>query len=125
DDRPAPYLACASPDSSDRSGGGATLSHVLGAGAIGGRVVASSAEHGVCVVATATPGQAESVFQGQQAFSSWAAFPSALKLAPGLLDHPQDGRDGGGDGRLRTTHGERLRRPKDRKGGSGGDGSGG
>ncbi|CAM9423631.1 unnamed protein product, partial [Ectocarpus sp. 12 AP-2014] len=125
DARPAPYLACASPDS-DRGGSGATLSHVLGAGAIGGRVVASSAEHGVCVVATATPGEAESVFQGQQAFSSWVAFPSALKLAPGLLHHPHEGRDGGGgDGRLRTTHGERLRRPKDRKGGSRDNGNGG
>ncbi|CAM9519204.1 unnamed protein product, partial [Scytosiphon promiscuus] len=119
-DRPAPYLACAPPQSSiDHEDGNARVppksSHLqglLGSGAAGARVVSSSHKHGVCVLATATPSEANRVFSGSEGPGDsssagvpykWVALPSALKIAPGLLDHGEA-----------TTHGERLHRAKPR-----------
>lgn len=139
-DRPAPYLACAAPPHHSNDDGNARvpaqrtphLQGLLDSGAAGGRVVSSSDEHGVCVLATATPREAERVFLSSEGSSSsdgvpykWVAFPSALKIAPGLLDHGSNGNgdDGGAVGggregqRLATTHGERLhpRKPRSSK----------
>ncbi|CAN0218973.1 unnamed protein product, partial [Hapterophycus canaliculatus] len=149
--RPAPYLACAPPHDNSSNGhndGNARISGqlphlqgLLNSGAAGGRVVSSSDEHGVCILTTVTPSEAERVFRSADGSSpssfarvpyKWVALPSALKIAPGLLDHGGGGItgvdgdvDNGPAGpRMATTHGKRLYRGKPRSSESSGKDSG-
>lgn len=66
-----------------------------------------SSEHGACFIATASHAQARVVAADHDRFGleSLAPFPSAMKLAPGLLEHPQDNRSG----RLSASHGASMR----------------
>ena len=103
-DQRAPYLACA------EYGNGReamkTLKGFLSSEAV--RPASNTVDTGACFIVTASNEQATviSTHPGQFWLLSVGPFPSALKLAPGLLDHTNDGNS---SERLTTTHGERMR----------------
>ena len=100
----APYLACA------KNGKGRVainlLKEFLSPEAV--RPASNTVETGACFIVTASNEQAASISAHPEEFwlSSVGPFPSALKMAPGLLDHKNDGSS---SERLTTTHGERMR----------------
>ncbi|CAN0373868.1 unnamed protein product, partial [Laminaria digitata] len=108
----APHLACAEYGRGLQAAEG--LQTFLSAEAV--KPVHHSSEHGACFVVTASDAQAVELSAGRAGFdlASVGPFPSALKLAPGILEH-----DGGGSasaqeesndlGRLTTTHGFKMR----------------
>lgn len=71
------------------------------------RPVSHSSEHGACFIATASHAQVDAIAAEHDWFGleSLAPFPSAMKLAPGLLEHGQDYRSG----RLSASHGASMR----------------
>lgn len=80
------------------------------------RPVSHSSVHGACFIVTASHGQAAEILEDSSEFNlvSFGPFPSALKIAPGLLEYNTvKGSSHGGprDGsvRLTTTHGVLLR----------------
>ena len=72
------------------------------------QLVAHSEEDGACYFATASHREAAAIAKHHQRFKlrTCAPFPSALKVAPGLLEH---GRSNGPD-RLGTRHGAMIRK---------------
>lgn len=83
----APYLACAR----YKKGGEALsrLRNYLQRTDRAVRTVFQTQEHGACFLATTTPDAASVVSRDLESFGLWSfgAFPSVLKLAPGLLEH--------------------------------------
>lgn len=81
------------------------LEGLLSSGAV--RAVSHSSEHGVCFLVTASHAQVGQILADDDQFglTSLAPFPSAMKLAPGLLEHRNDSRTG----RLSASHGTSLR----------------
>lgn len=71
------------------------------------RPVSHSKEHGACFFATASHAQVAAIAAQRDRFGleSLAPFPSALKLAPGVLEHAEDNRSG----RLSARHGTSMR----------------
>ena len=71
------------------------------------RPVSHSREHGACFFATASHAQVAAIAAEHDRFGleSLAPFPSALKLAPGVLKHAEDNRSV----RLSTRHGASMR----------------
>ena len=100
----APYLACAEYG----KGREATnrLKEFLSSEAV--RPASNTVETGACFIVTASNAQATSISAHAEQFwlLSVGPVPSALKLAPGLLDHNDNGNS---SERLTTTHGERMR----------------
>lgn len=99
----APHLACAG-----YGHGNKIFSHLkelLSPEAV--RLVSHSKQHGVCFIATASHTQAAAIAagSGQIGLESIAPFPSALKVAPGLLEHQQSSHAG----RLTASHGPSMR----------------
>ena len=72
------------------------------------RPVAHSEEHGACYFATASHDDAAAIKENLEQFrlKSFAPFPSALKVAPGLLEHGHSN----GASRLRARHGAMMRK---------------
>lgn len=75
--------------------------------------VAHSFSHGMCFFATASYAEAKTISVDPARFSllSVGPFPSALKLAPGLLEHGGNSHSFGADipsGRLTTRHGSSM-----------------
>lgn len=70
-----------------------------------------SSTHGACFFVTASHSQVEAMSAADPALVSAGPFPSALKIAPGLLDHGDSTEPGAGDGlgRLSTTYGVSMR----------------
>lgn len=114
DDQAAPYFACTAPSilttttttappADTQAGviGHHTLSRLQSilnsqwsSGKDKVRVVSNSDKHGVCFVATATLAEAEGILtksSEEGLLVSWVPFPSVLKLAPGLLNHNDNG----------------------------------
>lgn len=141
-DQPAPYLACTSPEYKNGHQALLYLQNQLSSSA-SARVVSSSDEHGICFLASATLEEADAIrtqpkkdAQGAQVLSFWVPFPSALKLAPELLNYegnnseiePHDSRTKNGaatdnmrksgGARLTTRHGDSLVRAANGEGGS-------
>ncbi|CAM9412698.1 unnamed protein product, partial [Laminaria digitata] len=86
DDPRAPHLACAE-DGNGREAA-ARLNALLAPESV--RPVSHSTEHGVCFMVTASQAQADALMSPGQAgleLESVGPFPSALKMAPGLLHH--------------------------------------
>lgn len=106
-----PYLACAG-DGNGGSEAFARLQRFLSPGAV--RPVFVSGEHGTCFVATASHSQAVAFVaneEDQLGLASFAPFPSALKLAPSLLEHGAGGAaNDKPKGRLDAIHGAPMRR---------------
>ena len=109
--RKAPHLACA-----EYSGGRLALTklgELLSENAL--RRVSNHREHGTCFFATASLSQATTVSEDLEGYglTSFSPVPSALKLAPGLLNHeglvPADAAREESEQRLTTTHGSRMR----------------
>ncbi|CAM9533797.1 unnamed protein product [Scytosiphon promiscuus] len=105
---PSPYLACSPYGGGQQAS--ATLRSLVNPSMI--RPVSSTRMHGACFMVTASHAEAEAVSQGF-AWSSFGAFPAALKIAPGLLEH-NDCSDTAEAGdcsteRLSTTHGISMR----------------
>ena len=100
----APYLACAEYGEGRKAM--KRLKEFLSPEAI--RPASNTVETGTCFIVTASNEHATSISAHQKEFwlSSVGPFPSALKLAPGLLDHNNDGIP---SERLTTTHGKRMR----------------
>ncbi|CAB1107200.1 unnamed protein product [Ectocarpus sp. CCAP 1310/34] len=79
------------------------------------RVVSHSEDHGACFLATASHAQASAIMEDQEQFGleSFSPFPSALKLAPGLVDHSEsrevEGEPSSGQDRLGARHGGTMR----------------
>eukprot|EP00752_Nemacystus_decipiens_P002497 g2346.t1 len=71
------------------------------------RPVSQSRAHGACFVATASHPQVAAIAADHDRFGleSLAPFPSALKLAPGVLEHEEGNRSG----RLSARHGASMR----------------
>ena len=74
------------------------------------RLVVHSEEHGACFFATASQSDAAKIAEHEdseqaQLGLSFAPFPSALKIAPGLLEHGHSN----GPGRLSARHGALMR----------------
>ncbi|CBN77322.1 peptidase S8 and S53 [Ectocarpus siliculosus] len=87
DETRAPHLCCA-----EYGQGRETFSRLkqfLSPEAV--RVVSHSEDHGACFFATASHAQASAIMEDQEQFllESFSPFPSALKLAPGLVDHSE------------------------------------
>ena len=99
----APHIACT------RYGRGretlSRLEGLLSSEAV--RPLSQSREHGSCFLATASHAQVGVIAAMRDRFGleSLAPFPSVLKLAPGLLEHPTSIRTG----RLSTNHGRSMR----------------
>lgn len=114
DDQAAPYFACTAPsilttttttatpaDTQTGVIGHQTLSRLQSilnsqwsSGKDKVRVVSNSDKHGVCFIATATLAEAEGILtksSEEGLLESWVPFPSVLKLAPGLLNHNDNG----------------------------------
>ena len=102
-DTRAPHLACA------EHGRGleafSRLQALLSREAV--RPVSHSSEHGACFFATASQAQVAAIAAEHDRFGldSLAPFPSALKLAPGVLEHAEGNRSG----RLGARHGKSMR----------------
>ena len=111
--RRAPHLACAEYGKGRQALG--KLEELLSESAL--RRVSNSRDHGTCFFATASVSQAATVSQDLEAFglTSFGPVPSAMKLAPGLLNHEGLRRGSSGEQqqqqepRLATTHGKRMR----------------
>lgn len=73
----------------------------------GVRLVSHSGQDGACFIATASHAQVAAIAAepDQLGLESFAPFPSAMKLAPGLLEHRQSSRSG----RLNASHGTSMR----------------
>ncbi|CAN0357292.1 unnamed protein product, partial [Ectocarpus fasciculatus] len=110
DDTRAPHLCCA-----EYGHGRETLSRLkqfLSPEAV--RVVSHSEDHGACFLASASYAQAAAIMEDQEQFEleSFSPFPSALKLAPGLVDHSESHDEeeaSNGVDRLSARHGETMR----------------
>ncbi len=109
--RKAPHLACA--EYSKGRHAMKKLEGLLSKEAL--RRASNHKEHGACFFATASFSEAKRVSEDLAGYglTSFAPVPSALKLAPGLLNHeglaPASGAGKDQDQRLTTTHGERMR----------------
>lgn len=105
---PSPYLACSPYGNGQQAA--ASLRSVLSPNMV--RPVSSTRTHGACFMVTASHAEAEAVSKGF-AWSSFGAFPAALKIAPGLLEHNDcsDSAEIGEcpTGRLSTMHGVSMR----------------
>lgn len=101
----APHLACAGHDRRREVFSG--LQGLLSSEAV--RRVSHSSDHGACFLVSASHAQVDAILAEPDQFglASLAPFPSALKLAPGLLEHRhgQDSRSG----RLSSSHGGSMR----------------
>ena len=99
----APYLACAEYGNGREAM--TRLKERLSPDAV--RFASHSSESGACFIATASYEEAKAISEQPEQFrlSSMGPFPSAVKLAPGLLDY-NDGDDY--EERLATTHGVRM-----------------
>lgn len=103
----APHIACV--ESGRRREAVSSLEESLGPGTV--RPISSTRAHGACFIVTASHAQAKAV-SGDLDTTCFAAFPSALKLAPGLLEHSDCSSNGDSDcstERLSTTHGASMR----------------
>ena len=100
----APYLACAEYGEGREAMN--RLKEFLSPEAV--RPASNTAETGACFIVTASNAQATSISAHGEQFwlLSVGPVPSALKLAPGLLDHNNDGSS---SERLATTHGKGMR----------------
>ena len=106
----APHLVCAEYGRGHEAASG--LQAFLSPQAV--KPVHHSSEHGACFMVTASDIQAIELSVGRVGFDlvSVGLFPSALKIAPGVLEHGSNGRaseGSGGSGLLTTTHGSKLR----------------
>ncbi len=103
----APHLCCA--DYGRAREASSRLNELLPPGSV--RLVAHSEQHGACFLATASHAQAEKVLADIDRFvvRSFAPYPSALKIAPGVLKHSELG-DGPQTGRLGARHGALMRK---------------
>ncbi|CAN0297499.1 unnamed protein product, partial [Hapterophycus canaliculatus] len=104
----SPYLACSPRGNGQQAA--ANLQSILGPGVI--RPVSSTRTHGACFMVTMSHAEAEAVAQ-DFSWSSFGAFPAALKIAPGLLEHNECSHSAEASdcstGRLSTTHGISMR----------------
>eukprot|EP00903_Cladosiphon_okamuranus_P006848 g6670.t1 len=100
----APHLCCA--DYEHGREAYSLLQELLSPEAV--QLVAHSEEDGACYFATASHQDAAAIAENHERFRlrSFAPFPSALKVAPGLLEHGHSN----GPGRLRTRHGAMMRK---------------
>ncbi|CAM9132446.1 unnamed protein product, partial [Laminaria digitata] len=104
----APHLVCA-----EYSRGREAISHLqlyLSSDAV--RPVSHSSAHGACFFVTASHAEARAISDNPQVDQlSIAPFPSALKVAPGVLEHgvSRDQASQSTTGELATTHGESMR----------------
>lgn len=109
--RKAPHLACAEYSEGRRAM--KKLEGLLSKEAL--RRASNHKEHGTCFFATASFSEATRVSEDLAGYglTSFSPVPSALKLAPGLLDHeglaPANGASEDQEQRLTTTHGNRMR----------------
>ncbi|CBN78745.1 peptidase S8 and S53 [Ectocarpus siliculosus] len=112
--RSSPYLSCV--EHGEGRHAYRKLEGFLGARAV--KPVSSTATHGACFMVTASPAEAAQLSSWED-FTTFGAFPAALKIAPGLLDHgscdgPAAARDAAtttsdcSAGRLSTTHGASM-----------------
>ncbi|CAM9635784.1 unnamed protein product [Ectocarpus sp. 4 AP-2014] len=87
DETRAPHLCCAEYGQGRQTF--SRLKQLLSPEAV--RVVSHSEDHGACFLATASHAQAFAIMEDQEQFGleSFSPFPSALKLAPGLVDHSE------------------------------------
>lgn len=101
----APYLGCA--EYSNGREALAQLRRVFGLGSA--RAIAQSEEDGTCFIVTASHADAEGVLANpaQLGLRRFGAFPTVMKLAPGLLEFKPEQADEAS--RLTTTHGHRMR----------------
>lgn len=99
----APHLACTEHDR--RREALSTLQESFGPGAV--RPVSSTQTHGACFIVTASHDTAAEAAAKDLGWSCFGIFPSALKLAPGLLEHSDCLECSAG--RLSTTHGVSMR----------------
>lgn len=105
EERPrAPHLCCA--DYEDGREAYSLLQDLLSPEAV--RIAAHSEEDGACYFATASHREAAVIAKNHERFKlrSCAPFPSALKVAPGLLEHGHSN----GPGRLSARHGAMMRK---------------
>lgn len=109
----APHLACAEYEGSREAF--SRLQQFLSPEAV--RPACHSKEHGACYFVTCSDNQAAAILEEQLGLKSFAPFPSALKLAPGLLDHDdnvEEETSGDYDGlegnRLSARHGSLARK---------------
>ena len=111
DKRRAPHLACAEYDHGHEAI--SSLKGFLSPEAV--KPVHHSSEHGACFVATASDAQAVELSTGRAGFAlvSVGVFPSALKIAPGILEHGNStsiraSEERNEPSRLTTTHGPSM-----------------
>ncbi len=104
----APHLCCA--DYGRGREAYSRLQELLSPEAV--RPVAHSEEHGACFFATASHADAETVLDELDRFGvrGFAPFPSALKIAPGVLEHSKESSSDGQSGRLGARHGALMRK---------------
>ena len=105
-DARAPHLACA--EYGDGHKAASALEAFLSPESV--RHVHHSVDHGACFIVTASDAQAVELSTEQAWFGlvSFGPFPSALKIAPGVLEHGGSvgvSEGSNGSGRLTTTHG--------------------
>ncbi|CAN0510193.1 unnamed protein product, partial [Laminaria digitata] len=111
DDLRAPHLACAEYGHGHEVASG--LKNFLSPEAV--KPVHHSSEHGACFMVTASHAQAVELSAGRAGFDlvSVGSYPSALKIAPGVIDHGDSSASASegnhGPGRLTTTHGSFMR----------------
>eukprot|EP00752_Nemacystus_decipiens_P004360 g3984.t1 len=100
----APHLCCV--DYQHGREAYSLLKGQLSPGAV--RPVANSEQHGACYVVTASHEDTTAILENSAEFGlqSFGPFPSALKIAPGILEHDQ----GNGHGRLGARHGALMRK---------------
>ena len=109
----APHLACAEYGHGHEATSG--LQTFLSPEAV--KPVHHSSEHGACFMVTASDTQAAELSAGWDGFdlTSFGPFPSALKIAPDVIEHGSSSsstrapKGSGGFGRLTTTHGSKMR----------------
>ncbi len=104
----APHLCCA--DYGRGREAHSRLQELLSPEAV--RPVAHSEEHGACFFATASHADAKGVLSDHDRFGirNFAPFPSALKIAPGVLEHSKKSSSDGQSGRLGARHGVSMRK---------------
>lgn len=108
DDVRAPHLACAGYGNGRKTL--VRLQQLLSPEAV--RPASHSSEHGACFFVTASRTQVAAILSDHDQFrlQSLAPFPSALKIAPGLIEHAAD--DGGNadhSSRLGASYGSSIR----------------
>lgn len=97
-----PYLACA--DQDRRREAVSALHSSLNPSAV--RPVSSTRTHGACFMVTCSYEESEALLMSERfEWRLFGPFPSALKVAPGLLEHNDCSSS---DGRLCTTHGDSM-----------------